>query len=194
MRDALGFAPAYDAAPCQRPAQLGHDRALVLAIAPVDVDHDPVVRASDAMGRRGIGVERGVVAIAACRVEDRKPALVHRVEPARRDDREIISSGSFAILAVDVQNLVDRRERLVRNVRTPRAQTRGQCVTNAVEPFRAEPWNQRQPPVVHGELELLERLDAKAIVNALGEDAAHAWYGGDESNRIGFPAKPLERR
>ena len=72
---ALALAAAHDALSGAGAARGGDDGALMLAVAAIVVEHDPVVRLAEPVRLRGVGEERGVVATAAPRVEPRRYSL-----------------------------------------------------------------------------------------------------------------------
>jgi hypothetical protein len=93
----------------KRPALAGDDGALPFAAGPIVIDHNPVFGLLQFMGPRSIGKKRGVVALATLAMQDGQPGFAVGVETARRDGAQLAGRGFLTILAIDIQNLADRR-------------------------------------------------------------------------------------
>src|SRR5438105_3437084 len=74
-RPALRFAAADYAPATQAAAHFGHDRPLPRSHAIVEVYYDPVVRLSQPMSQRRIGVEPAVMPPVAVALEEGQPRL-----------------------------------------------------------------------------------------------------------------------
>lgn len=136
------------------------------------------------------------MAIAACRVENRQPRLPVGVEPPGRDAGQLAAAGPLAVLAIDVQELVDRRVEAV---------TGGEPWTGALEPCRERVANAGQPlrpqspeggqaPVVGRSLEVFERSDAEVVVETRGRHRPDAGDRAQERLRVGLAAQAVQHR
>ena len=83
---------------------LGDDGRLPLRPTVVEIDHHPVAGAAALVCARGVGEERGVVAVAALGVKDRQPGPPARIEAPWRDAPQAARRRFFPVLTVNVEH------------------------------------------------------------------------------------------
>ncbi len=103
------FPAADDGFPFERTALRGDHGGLPFFEAAVVVQHHPIARAAGFVRVRAVGKERGVVAKAAMRMENREPSLAGGIEAPWSDGVKLAGGGFFAIFAIDVEQLLDGR-------------------------------------------------------------------------------------
>ena len=104
------------------------------------------------------------------------------------------SCGFRSVLGVDIQDISDRRACTWRRlVRLP-AEQRCHSGTYHLEATWPHPAQTRESPVVRSDLEVLERADIQAIVNAPSEILADARNGHERISRVCIAAQAVELR
>jgi hypothetical protein len=192
--EALIFAAGYYALTVKWSKSSGNNRVAAFAGAVVAIQHDPVSSLASPVRSRRVREQCGVPAGTAARVEDRQPRFVHRVESPWRDSLQLFRSRFLTVLAIDVEQFGDPW-----TANTPRrelhaAEAMGKRVPNTGETFRTEPGERFQSAVVCGSLEIRQRLETELVVEPLGQYTSNTWNGGEQGNRIGLTAKPIEHR
>jgi len=106
----VAFPSSHDALFCKRGAASRDDRAVVLAMAVVEVKEQPIPCFLELMGHRRVGKHGGVAALPSLDVEDRQPGFLLGIEPARCDQPKLPGLSGFPLFTAYIQEFFDRRD------------------------------------------------------------------------------------
>jgi hypothetical protein len=154
------------------------------------------------VGSRRVGEEGGVMAVAANGVENRQPRFVPRVKAARSDSRQLAVFRQATVFVVHLQQLRDRRLRLIHcggsrispHRLTAACEASRQRLADGADSLAPHSPHLGQSPVVRCSLQLGERLDSELLVDTPRQFRPDIGHGGEGSFRDVFASQTLQQR
>jgi hypothetical protein len=160
----------------------------MIPIGAVEVQHDPVIRALRLMGSRRVRKQRRIVSVATLAVQDRQPRLALGIEAPWCNELEFPLLCLTSILSVHIEYFGNARHiamDIVRRAANSTESTR-QRIADAGKTLGAETYHVLEPPVMRGDLQLLQCVDMEQIMYARCRMLADAWNRGNHLYRIGI--------